>query len=133
MIISIDKFYSVYSVDPNFDHIEYLRNYPETIDFYQPYCLNNNIDDQKRLYYHYSLYMEKYSLEHIKIFRQIFLDLIMTQEMYIKKYISTIFSKINTSISCHSYVDRQANLDVLEKLIPYLPPPTFTILDKYSI
>jgi hypothetical protein len=44
------------SIDIDFDENFYSSLYPETICFYQPYCQENNIDDRRRLFYHYSLY-----------------------------------------------------------------------------
>lgn|GEM_PF-7134864 len=40
-------------VDPDFDVVFYQNTYPETHDFYQPYCAENGIDDRQRLFYHY--------------------------------------------------------------------------------
>ena len=56
MTISIEKFYQKNRVDDDFDEVFYQEQYPETKDFYQPYCQNNNIDDRHRLYYHYKMY-----------------------------------------------------------------------------
>jgi len=43
--ISIDAFYQKNKVEPNFDENFYQTRYPETKDFYQPYCKNENIDN----------------------------------------------------------------------------------------
>lgn len=40
-------------VDDDFDVNFYLEAYPETKDFYQPYCSQNGVEDQKRLFFHY--------------------------------------------------------------------------------
>ena len=55
-MITIEEFYTTATVDSSFNEIFYKNNYPETIDFYQPHCLNNNIDDRHRLFYHYTFY-----------------------------------------------------------------------------
>ena len=52
MTLSIEEFFITHNVDPNFDEILYESKYPETKEFYQPYCKINNIDDKHRLYYH---------------------------------------------------------------------------------
>jgi hypothetical protein len=54
--MDINKFYEIYKIDENFDEFLYQTRHPETKDFYQPYCIDNNIDDKHRLYFHYKLY-----------------------------------------------------------------------------
>jgi hypothetical protein len=49
-------FYLFNKVDDSFDEIAYQNMYPETISFYQPECINNNIDDKHRLYFHFKNY-----------------------------------------------------------------------------
>lgn len=56
---TIDEFYKYNILDENFDEINYLLLFPETLDFYQPYCKDNNIGEKERLYYHYSLFGKK--------------------------------------------------------------------------
>lgn len=51
--ISIDQFYKENSLDIYFDEKFYSSRFPETKDFYQPYCLANNISDKHRLYFHW--------------------------------------------------------------------------------
>lgn len=55
--ISIKKFYQYNSIDESFDSVSYQEQYPDTKDFYQPYCQRNNIDDKHRLYFHYMQYV----------------------------------------------------------------------------
>jgi hypothetical protein len=52
----IVTFYKNNKINNNFNEILYKVAYPETVDFYQPYCRDNSIDDKHRLYFHYSLY-----------------------------------------------------------------------------
>ena len=59
MNISIEDFYIDNAIDPNFDEQFYLFQFPEIKEFYQPYCLDNGIDDKHRLYFHYSQYHKK--------------------------------------------------------------------------
>jgi len=66
--ISIDAFYQKNKVDPNFDENFYQTRYPETKDFYQPYCKNENIDNKHRLYFHWILYADKKNQESIEYF-----------------------------------------------------------------
>jgi hypothetical protein len=56
MTISIEEFYQKNKLDNSFNEEQYLLLYPETKDFYQPYCKQNNIDDKQRLYFHYKIY-----------------------------------------------------------------------------
>jgi len=53
---TIEEFYKSNILDDNFDEISYLRLFPETLDFYQPYCKDHNITEKERLYYHYSFF-----------------------------------------------------------------------------
>lgn len=55
-ISSIEEFYKIHTLDKDFDEIIYQNKYPETKDFYQPHCKDNNIDDKHRLFYHYYHY-----------------------------------------------------------------------------
>ena len=48
----IVTFYKNNKINNNFDEVLYKVVYPETIDFYQPYCRDNSIDDKHRLYFH---------------------------------------------------------------------------------
>lgn len=53
---SIEEFYSIHSVDQDFDENFYQKEYPETQNFYQPFCQKKNIDNRHRLFYHYMTY-----------------------------------------------------------------------------
>lgn len=53
---SIEEFYQYNNIDASFDAKFYESLYPETKDFYQPHCQENNIDDTHRLFYHYKNY-----------------------------------------------------------------------------
>jgi len=48
-------------VEEDFDAKLYAHLYPETKEFYQPYCRKNNISDKTRLFFHYKKYGEKAS------------------------------------------------------------------------
>lgn len=50
---TIEEFYKTNIIDENFDEALYEEQYPETKDFYQPYCEQNNISNKQRLYFHY--------------------------------------------------------------------------------
>ena len=54
--LGLIDFYLFNKVDDSFDEIAYQNMHPETINFYQPECLNNNIDDKHRLYFHFKNY-----------------------------------------------------------------------------
>jgi hypothetical protein len=77
--ISIEEFYKSHKIDENFNEVLYQEQYPETLDFYQPYCQQNNIDDKHRLYFHYKKYHHN-----IKIY----------DPSYLNKYISTSHKNI---------------------------------------
>lgn len=64
--ISIEEFYNKPLKDPDefdeFDENFYSQTYTDTINFYQPFCKNNNISDKKRLYFHYKMHgKDKYA------------------------------------------------------------------------
>lgn len=58
--VSIEEFYKNHKIDDNFDVKFYSTEYPDTKDFYQPYCKDNGIDDRHRLFYHWFFYGNKY-------------------------------------------------------------------------
>jgi hypothetical protein len=62
--ITIEEFYNNFVVDDDFDEIYYQDRYPDTIDFYQPYCRKNQISDKHRLFYHYFLYRKSLNLSY---------------------------------------------------------------------
>ena len=53
---NIEEFYQYNNIDASFDAKFYESIYPNTKDFYQPHCQENNIDDAHRLFYHYKKY-----------------------------------------------------------------------------
>ena len=55
-INSIEDFIQYCDVDEDFDEKCYQSLYPETYKFYQPYCIENNITDRNRLFFHYVKY-----------------------------------------------------------------------------
>lgn len=59
MTIEIEKFYQSHQIDEDFDEVFYIKEYANTKDFYQPYCLANNIDDRHRLFFHWYNYGNK--------------------------------------------------------------------------
>jgi translation initiation factor 2 beta subunit (eIF-2beta)/eIF-5 len=68
MTISIEEFYQENTVCLNFNKDFYSYRFPDTKDFYQPYCKDQGIDDQHRLYYHYKLFCNISSLSDIDSF-----------------------------------------------------------------
>jgi hypothetical protein len=52
----IEDFYKSNILDSSFDEIFYQSEYPECIDFYQPYCSDQGISDKQRLYFHWMKY-----------------------------------------------------------------------------
>jgi len=57
--MDIVEFYKHFRLNPEFNEAKYREKYPETDGFYQPFCLNNNISDKHRLYFHYVMYTYK--------------------------------------------------------------------------
>jgi len=57
--MDIVEFYKHNDVDYDFDENYYLDKYPETKNFYEPYCTNNNINNKQRLFFHYIQYHQK--------------------------------------------------------------------------
>lgn len=72
----IEEFYKTNKVDKDFNEFLYQKDYPETKNFYQPYCKENNIDEKHRLFFHYMQYGNKnlnYKINNeIKIFNNIY-------------------------------------------------------------
>jgi hypothetical protein len=56
MILDINEFYKINKINDSFNEVLYKKAYPETENFYQPYCRDNFIDEKHRLYFHYHLY-----------------------------------------------------------------------------
>jgi hypothetical protein len=54
--MNIEEFYTDQTIDIDFDEIFYTKEYPDTINFYQPYCQQSGIDEKHRLFYHYKIY-----------------------------------------------------------------------------
>lgn len=54
--MDINEFYKSNKLDTNFNEVLYIQQFPETKNFYQPYCTYNHIDDKHRLYFHYKMY-----------------------------------------------------------------------------
>jgi glycosyltransferase involved in cell wall biosynthesis len=52
----IDKIAWLITIPEEFNEKNYLDNYPETTDYYQPYAKDNGYSDRQRLYHHYILY-----------------------------------------------------------------------------
>ena len=60
--MDIEEFYNNFTVDDDFDEIYYQDKYPETKDFYQPHCRENQISEKQRLFYHYFSYIKSLKL-----------------------------------------------------------------------
>lgn len=56
MNIDIEDFYKNNKCNQFFDELNYQNLYPESSQFYQPYCKQNNISEKQRLYYHWVLF-----------------------------------------------------------------------------
>lgn len=68
MTISIEEFYKTNIVPLSFNEKFYANRFLETKEFYQPYCIDNNIDEKHRLYYHYKLFFSNAELSDIDLF-----------------------------------------------------------------
>lgn len=140
--MTINEFYAINSVDKQFDEIQYLVNNPQVLDFYQPYCRQNSIDDKHRLFFHYVMYgYQGNENKYIEALTQLFVDLIATNSIlksnlllnFIKNNIFTIFSTMRDPVQYNVYINRRNNLVNLEKLIPFLPPINIEILPENII
>jgi len=58
MFISIEEFYKTNIVPEDFDEDFYRKKHPETINFYQPFCIDNSISEKQRLFFHYIQYVK---------------------------------------------------------------------------
>ena len=56
MNVDIEDFYNNNECNQFFDELNYAKLYPESREFYQPYCEQNNISEKQRLYYHWVLF-----------------------------------------------------------------------------
>tara|TARA_R110000868_G_scaffold554_3_gene4107 strand:- start:446 stop:871 length:426 start_codon:yes stop_codon:yes gene_type:complete len=53
MNIDIEDFYKNNKCNQFFDELNYQNLYPESSQFYQPYCKDSNISEKQRLYFHW--------------------------------------------------------------------------------
>ena len=80
---NIIEFYNSNVLDEEFDSKFYQTNYPETINYYQPFCSQNNISEQQRLFHHYILYGKKSGyLKNLKDFIQQNLSVLDMTKIY---------------------------------------------------
>ena len=56
MNVDIEDFYNNNECNQFFDELNYAKLYPESREFHQPYCEQNNISEKQRLYYHWVLF-----------------------------------------------------------------------------
>lgn len=104
---SIEEFYKSYNIDDDFDEKFYTLEYPIVADFYLPYCLNNNIDDKHRLFYHWFYYGQNHYKNHKQKQEDLFIG---------KKHIRLSNNNNDTSLAiitalfnpCH-YISHQYN------------------------
>ena len=59
MNTDIKTFYEKNIVPHDFDCEVYKKQFNNLESFYQPYCIDNNIDENHRLYYHYYFYSKQ--------------------------------------------------------------------------
>lgn len=119
-MLSIEQFYNLYNVDETFDEIEYLKNFPEATNFYQPHCKNHNISDKKRLYFHFRNYVEKMMSSHMVIYDSIkFMTNHLTNSdiKYCLKNILNNCKSIREPLVVNSHIERQTILEVAELLV----------------
>lgn len=139
--MTIDEFYSLNKVNSEFNEIHYLINNPQVLDFYQPYCKDNHIDDKHRLFFHYILYGQTDNHKYIRALSSLFIKLIelnLTLKSdqlitLINNNISQIFSSMRDPVQYNVYIERRNNLNSLEKLIPFLPSIDIKILPENII
>jgi hypothetical protein len=110
--MNIEEFYAANLLDPNFDENFYEQEYPETKNFYQPYCEHHNISNKYRLYFHWI----KYGLSR---FYKNYQDKIAANnpEEYYKDYPDTISNEI--LLICNIYSGSSRYKDLLPHFINY--------------
>lgn len=127
--ISIEEFYKNHKIDDDFDGEFYSVEYPETKNFYQPHCKENNIDDRHRLFYHWYFHGKKdYQKNYQKLYFQ-------PDEKFLDIDVSVVVGCKNReemlNISIHSWIkydpikeiiitdwSSDNNLKYLEKISP---------------
>lgn len=119
-MLSIEQFYNVFQVDESFDEIEYIQNFPETKNFYQPHCKHNNISDKKRLYFHFKSYVEqKMMSSHMVIYHSVKFMTSHLTNSDIKDCLKNMLNNCKSVreplvVNCH--VERNTILEVVETL-----------------
>ena len=63
---NIIEFYKNNTLDKNFDEKYYAHQFPETKNFYQPFCERIGLSEKHRLYYHYCMHGYKYHDKPVK-------------------------------------------------------------------
>lgn len=127
--ISIEEFYKNHKIDDDFDGEFYSVEYPETKNFYQPHCKENNIDDRHRLFYHWYFYGKK---DYQKNYKKLYFK---PDEKFLDVDVSVVLGCKNRekmlNISIHSWIkynpikeiiitdwSSDNNLKYLEKISP---------------
>lgn len=118
-MLTIEQFYDLYPLDEGFDEVEYIKNFPEAKNFYQPHCKHNNISDKKRLYFHFRNYVEKMMSSHMVIYDSIkFMTNHLTNSdiKYCLKNILNNCKSIREPLVVNSHVERNTVLEAVELL-----------------
>jgi hypothetical protein len=102
--MDIVEFYKTHKVDDDFDEVFYSEQYPETKDFYQPYCKNNSIDDRLRLFFHYFYYGSNKKKNKNDLTRMHY----KPASIYLDRQVSVVLGCMNRedmlNISIHSWI-----------------------------
>jgi hypothetical protein len=120
MTISIEEFYQSNDIEENFNEKLYNETYPETANFYQPYCRQNNIGDRQRLYYHYVIYTKNlhdtHGIKHNNSIYEIKLEWQkpnITELHYFNNHKNSATDKDVVYIGCSwaNYIDKNLQID----------------------
>jgi hypothetical protein len=115
----LDKIIWLTDIDKEFDEVFYQQEYPETLNFYQPFCTENNITERKRLFYHYKLYGSN-NFQNLKEKRKsIFEPVVSTREPNDKlAVITTFFNPCNYSNIKTNYTNFSRQIEQCADLFP---------------
>ena len=100
MNTDIKTFYEKNIVPHDFDCEVYKKQFNNLESFYQPYCIDNNIDENHRLYYHYYFYSKQDTISIILACknRTEHLDIVIENwinQPYVKEMVIVDFSSSN--------------------------------------
>lgn len=140
-MISIDEFLKFNKTPETFDHHTYLELHPDTKDFYQPYCKDNNISDKDRLFFHFIIYQNSHNNVkfhyHTSLFEFIskLTDLANTSKNdelldIIKERMYLLGHTMRHPVIINTISMRHKMLCFIKNMIEYFPEPKIEIIEE---